>query len=213
MSQLFTIGCSVHSIEDFCKLLKLHLVNCIVDVRSVPFSAFTPQFNKDVLSLRCKDRDIFYVHMGEQFGAQREEKDLYSHDDKGYYVDFSKVAQSKIFRNGIDRIVDGLSKGYNIALMCTEKDPIDCHRAILVARNFALKNVDVRHILFDGTLLTQGELDKRLVQRYEEKKSHEIDLFDMVNFNVGEKNDTPYNLVADAYRRRGIEIAFRKEFL
>jgi len=210
MYKLFTVGCSIHPIENFIELLRLHKVDCLADVRSIPFSAHTPQFNKDILSLNCRNNSISYVHMGKQFGAQREEQVLYSRDEKGYYVDFSKVAASAAFIEGIDRIMLGIQRGYSIALMCTEKDPIDCHRAILVARNFALRNVEIKHILFDGKLLTQAELDSRLVQRYKKNEDCEIDLF---GDKVSENSDESYNTIADAYRRRGIEIAFRRDFL
>lgn len=213
MSQLFTVGCSTHSIENFLKLLKIHKVNSVVDVRSVPFSAYTNQFNKDNISAFCMRNSIFYMHMGREFGAQREEKDLYSHDNKGYYVDFSKVANASVFLSGIDRILNGLRKGYNIALMCTEKDPIDCHRAILVARNFAIRNTDVKHILFDGSLLNQNELNDRLVKLYNSKQDIEMDLFHNDNSKVGEKDDMLYNALTNAYKLRGIEIAFRKDYL
>ena len=102
---------------------------------------------------------ITYFFMGKFFGARPDNTDLYS---KEGYLDFEKTSRSDLFITGMENVKLGLKKGNNIVLMCTEKDPIDCHRAIMVARAFSLEGIDIQHILPDGKLQTQQELDRRL---------------------------------------------------
>lgn len=87
-------------------------------------------------------------------------------------MDFEKVAQSERFNIGVKNVILGLEQNNNIALMCTEKDPIDCHRAILVARAFELRGIEVNHILSDGTLQNQRKLDERLLDMYFQKENN-----------------------------------------
>lgn len=129
LNHLFTVGCSTHSSESFIDILKNNTINAFANVRSNPYSRHTPQFNTDQLKLLLENHTIHYLSFGEEFGARRSESETYS-DGK---VNFSKVMQIPVFLRGVNRIKDGLAKGYQIALMCTEKDPVDCHRFILVA--------------------------------------------------------------------------------
>ena len=142
MSVIFTVGHSSHKINHFLKLLQMHSVNCLIDVRSRPYSKYAPQFNMDKIQDILNNNHIHYIFMGKELGAKREDRTLYTSEG---YLDFEKVRETSLFISGIDRIKNGLEKGYNIALMCTEKDPIDCHRNILVARelykhNYSIKN-------------------------------------------------------------------------
>ena len=160
-SEVYTIGHSTHSIEEFISLLSRYNIDCVVGVRSVPFSRYAPQFNEDQLKAALGNAGIRYIQMGKEFGARRENRELYREDGK---LDFEKTADDSVFRQGVERIRTGISKGFRIALMCTEKHPIDCHRAIMVGRGFELDGVNVKHILADGTLLAQEELNGELVK-------------------------------------------------
>ena len=130
---LYTIGHSNHDAERFIELLRMNGVNVVVDVRSMPFSQYATQFNKNEIKKTLKDHGIVYIHMGEEFGARREDKSLYDEDGK---LSFSKTKMSEPFRDGVRRIEDGIEKGYHIAFMCSEKHPEDCHRCILVGKAF-----------------------------------------------------------------------------
>lgn len=160
-NRLFTIGCSSFSVEHLINRLKKYGINVVVDVRSVPYSHYTPQFNADVLKSVLWQQHIAYRDFSKEFGARRIEKDAYVQN----CVDFKKVMELPAFLHGVDRIKAGLASNFRIALMCTEKDPARCHRFSLVARGIEKKiNVHSIHILQDGTVLSKEAIESRLIQ-------------------------------------------------
>lgn len=199
MGQLFTIGHSKHDMEYFITLLKKFDINFLIDVRSTPYSKYAEQFNKDNLYKELQTHYIRYAFMGKYFGARMEDPLLYH--DKGY-LDFEKVRQSKNFNIGMKNVITGLNKGNRIALMCTEKDPIDCHRAIMIARGFDIEGIDVKHILSDGNIQTQKELDDRLLNYYFPNR-YQITLFS------NENDFTESQYIREAYCKRNEEIGYR----
>ncbi|MDR2034760.1 MAG: DUF488 domain-containing protein [Helicobacteraceae bacterium] len=162
MGEVFTIGCSVHTLEAFAMALKKNKITMIADVRSQPYSRYAPQFNKESLSAFLRKYDIEYLHMGAEFGARRDEPEAYT-DNR---VDFHKTSKLAIFNKGIEKIekfIDSYSK--NIALMCTEKNPLECHRFLLVARNIVgALQINANHILFDGSVLSQKNLEQKMLK-------------------------------------------------
>lgn len=202
MQKLYTIGHSVHSVDRFMYLLNNHDVNCVVDVRSTPYSRFAPQFNTSEIAKALKINQKYYLFMGEEFGARRSDTALY---DSNGVLDFGKVIKSKLFQSGIERVKLGLDKGFNIAFMCTEKDPIDCHRSILVGRAFNDEKFDVFNIHADGSIETQEELIERLLNHYFPNRN-QTNIFDLLE---GEKKKE--DLVQEAYVLRNKEIAYRPE--
>ena len=196
---VYTIGCSTNTLEQFLELLKIHDINCIVDVRSIPFSKYTNQFNRESLQSYLKKHNILYIWMGKEFGARRENKNLYSIQG---YIDFEKVRKDIDFLYGVQRIKKGIAKGYKISLMCTEKDPIDCHRTILVAKGLEDNDIDVNHILQDGRLISQNKIEERLLDMYF-KDRNQIN-FDMLLGN----SKTEEEMIEEAYKRRNKEIGY-----
>jgi uncharacterized protein (DUF488 family) len=188
MNPLFTIGHSAHSIEAFLQLLLDHRIEAIADVRSQPYSRHFPCFSRQALELSLKGAGIHYVFLGRELGARRDERECYV----GGAVSFDLVAAAPSFASGLARLQEGLLK-YRVALLCAEKDPLDCHRTILVARH-AARFAEVSHILANGDLETHKELEGRLLNRYE---LSEGDLFLSKDARL-----------ASAYKRRGQEIAW-----
>lgn len=170
-----------------------------MDVRSTPFSKFSPQFNKDELKKFLNKYGVYYIHMGVEFGARREEKNLYT---KEGYLDFEKTAESKQFLNGVERISKGIEKNFRIAFMCTEKDPIDCHRNILVAKQFYKRNYDIQNILENGYLESQEHLEKRLLDMYFPNR-YQLDFMDLIK-----KSKTEEELIDEAYKLRNKDIGY-----
>ncbi len=195
---LYTIGHTNHSHEEFLKLLRAYQIEYLLDVRSTPFSQFTSQFNKDVIAEFLKKNAVNYNHMGKFFGARPMDKNLYT--EQGY-LDFEKARDSDNFKKGMDNVILGLNKGYNIALMCTEKDPFDCHRAIMVARGFELNCIEVMHILPDGKIITQAELNNRLLDKYYPDRN-QLSLFSEIS-SLSEEE-----VLELAYRRRNEDIGY-----
>lgn len=194
---IYTIGHSRHNIDNFIELLKRNDINCICDVRSMPYSKFAEQFNQNNLKDELKKNNIEYLFFGDEFGARRKEPDLYTNGK----VDFEKVAHDAKFINGIKRIEKGIRKGYKIALMCAEKDPIECHRTILVARNLDLNGFEVNHILDDGSIINQKEIDQRLLKKHFPNR-YQISIFD--------ENET-IDYLKEAYKIANQSIGFKEE--
>lgn len=158
MPQLLTIGHSTHSIEYFISLLREHQVEAVADVRSVPASRFRPQFNKKPLQNSLKASGIRYAFLGEELGARSQDPTCYI-DGK---VKYRLLAQTPNFRKGISRILDGASHG-RIALMCTERDPLDCHRTVLISRVLSDHGIGVSHILANGGIESHADAMNRLL--------------------------------------------------
>ena len=199
MKGLYTIGHSRHTMEYFISLLKKYNINYLLDVRSIPYSSHAEQFNKENIMAALKTAGINYSPMGNYFGARPVEKELYNREG---YLDFEKVAKSVRFNKGMDNVILGLHRGNRIALMCTEKDPIDCHRAIMVARAFDVRGIKVSHILPNGSILTQRGLDDRLLEMFFPDRG-QISFFD----DISDTSDT--ELIIQAYRKRNEQIGYR----
>jgi uncharacterized protein (DUF488 family) len=164
MGKIYTIGSSTHAIENFILLLNKYKINAVVDVRSVPYSQHTPQYNREMLISVLKGKSIYYLDFSKEFGARRKENDAYTNNR----VDFKKVTKLPDFICGIKRVNTGLLKGYTIALLCTEKNPLDCHRFSLVSKALIdTLNVNVDHILFNGEVLDHHDLEKKMLHDFE----------------------------------------------
>lgn len=157
-SEVFTIGHSTHTIEKFIALLSMHGIQAVADVRSSPFSKFNPHFNRENLQNSLKASGIRYVFLGKELGARSEDPACYVADK----VQYDRLAKTPLFQSGLDRVIEG-ANNYRIALMCAEKDPLDCHRTILVARELLKRGMTITHILEDGSLESHTKSISRLV--------------------------------------------------
>lgn len=191
VQELFTIGHSDHKMFDFLRLLRSHGITALVDVRSHPISRVHPQFNKKILAADLKKAKIAYVFLGRELGARRVESSCYV-DGRAEY---GRIVALPIFQEGLRRIREGI-QSYRIALMCAERDPLDCHRGILICRHLRNKAVSIQHIREDGRLEPQRAFEKRLLDRLE----IEPDLFN--------GSRAFEHLVEKAYDIQGKKIAY-----
>ncbi|MDR3090520.1 MAG: DUF488 domain-containing protein [Desulfobulbaceae bacterium] len=190
---LFSIGHSNHNIELSLSLLRLHGITAICDVRSSPYSRYAPQFSRREFEPILIKAGVVYSFLGEEFGARSDDSGCYR-DGKAQY---ELLAKQTKFSDGIRRVLRGMEKGFRMAFLCAEEDPIKCHRALLVSRAFFERGVPVSHIRADGNLESQEELEKRLLALF---KLRELNLF-----------QTRAQVIADAYWRQGQRVAYRDE--
>jgi uncharacterized protein (DUF488 family) len=155
---VLSIGHSTHSTDAFIALLRQHGVTALADVRSAPFSRFNPQFNKETLAHSLKANGIKYVFLGRELGARSEDRSCYENGR----VQYARLARTELFHRGLARVMRG-AHNHCIALMCAEKEPLECHRTLLVARVLVEHGVAVNHILADGRLETHGDTIARLL--------------------------------------------------
>jgi uncharacterized protein (DUF488 family) len=155
---IFTIGHSTHPIERFVSLLQRHGIGLLADVRSTPFSRFNPQFNRSSLAHSLAGAGIRYEFLGEELGARSTDPGCFENGR----VSYSRLAQSPVFRRGIERLRTEMGT-QRVAMMCAEREPLDCHRTILIARQLEREGVAVTHILADGSLEENRHAIGRLV--------------------------------------------------
>lgn len=155
---VFTVGHSTHSLGALVALLRQHCVTVLADVRSAPYSRFNPQFNRETLKQKLLDHGIKYVFLGRELGARSDDRSCYENGR----VQYARLAHTDLFHNGIARVIRGAGK-YCVVLMCAEKEPLECHRTLLVARALAERGVVVKHILGNGRLESHEAAMERLL--------------------------------------------------
>jgi uncharacterized protein (DUF488 family) len=189
LTTVLTIGHSNHSLPRFLSLLSLHGVTAVADVRSRPYSRRFPWFNRNRLSESLPGSGIAYVFLGDLLGGRPEDRSCYVDGQ----VQYALVARAPFFLTGVARLLEGAAS-YLIAVMCAEKDPLTCHRTLLVARQLALRGVSVSHILATGELESQAAADARLVEE----------------LKLGGLLGSPEETIEEAYRRRAARVAFTR---
>lgn len=154
---VWTVGHSNHSLETFLGLLEAHGIQILADVRSQPFSRFSPQFNADTLKAALTEKGIRYSFFGDTLGGRPRDEEYYDRDG---HVRYDRVAESDFFHEGVTRLERGVSRGYRVALMCSEEDPTVCHRHLLVARVLSGQGYPIWNIRGDGTVADYSALQK-----------------------------------------------------
>lgn len=191
---IYTIGHSTHTSEAFLELLRKHNVTAVADVRSAPFSRFNPQFNKDALQGTLGEHGIKYVFLGRELGARSDDPACYENGR----VQYARLARAASFQDGLDRVVQGASE-FRVALMCAEKEPLECHRTLLVARALAEQGVEIAHILADGS--------------FEPHESAMTRLLDVVGLPAQDLFSSRERLIEEAMARQERRIAYVDEKL
>lgn len=189
-----TIGYSNMGIRDFIEKIKLLRVNCIIDVRTRPYSKYNVSFNKEELRDRLADEGISYFWLGNKLGGKY---DKIKYCDEQGKVDYEKVAQSEKFIDGIKE-VEKMIPRYNVCIMCSEGDPMKCHRFLLISR--MLKEYNIHHIMANGTVIKNSELERKLFNMY--GNFNQLSLFDEDNLESVE---------VKAYREQGRKTAYISE--
>ncbi len=191
MNPIFTIGHSNHELPRFLELLRQHRIEVLADVRSSPYSRFLPWFNRETLEHALKVAGVRYVFLGRELGARRTEPECYINGK----VSYERIAAGASFASGLERLRKG-AESFRLALVCAEKDPLDCHRTILVARR-ASAFAEISHIHADGALESHAAAEARLRAAY---GLGDADLFLPAEAQL-----------AEAYARRSEEIAYHEE--
>ena len=154
---IYTIGYGNRSIEEFIALLQRYEIQYLVDIRSQPYSRFSPNFSQKALQRHLKQHNIGYIFMGNELGGRppREELDCYKDDDTVNYI---VLAEKPFYKRGIERIQTAYAKQLRVALMCSELKPTQCHRGKLVGETLAEMGVDVVHIDETGEIKQQQKV-------------------------------------------------------
>jgi uncharacterized protein (DUF488 family) len=201
--ELFSIGHSNHKIYAFISILQKHGVTAVADVRSYPYSRFLPQFNRASLQEFLAKEGIQYVFLGRELGARPSNQDCYV-DGKALY---ERIAATDVFHEGIQRVQKGLKK-HKISLMCAEKDPLTCHRAVLVCQHLRHLDIDINHILKNGDLESHEHLEERMLLKHGFKEFSEAKEVQLSLFSQKNGLPTREECLREAYQLQGNKIAY-----
>ncbi len=161
---LYSIGYATKPIEVFLAQLKQYRINAVADVRSVPFSKVFFDYHQDALRNTLHENGIRYVFLGQELGPRSKDP---AHYDSNQQIRFDLLSQSELFQSGLSRLEKGWRNGWVIALLCAEKDPVDCHRSLLIGRALQTRfQIDLQHITHTGELELQSDLDSRLTRMH-----------------------------------------------
>ncbi len=169
---VMSIGHSTHPLGVFFDLLQRNEVEVVADVRTSPFSRFNPQFNRDSLQLRLRAVGIRYIFLGKELGGKPDRDEFYDPDG---HVLYGRLARTDLFKAGLDRLIDRAGR-FRVAIMCSEEDPSECHRFLLVTRALQRKRVEVAHIRGNGK--TQRTEEMSTFEGWSDPVYEELSLFD-----------------------------------
>ena len=191
--EIYTIGYTAFpSPDEFLSALKLYQISCLIDVRSYPTaSEFYAFYSRSSLEPFLKKNKIIYRNYANEFGARQENRNYYNNVG---CLDFKKFSESPEFISGVEKLKKGLDLNYKFALMCAEKDPISCHRTIMVSRALSLQGFKIYHILQNKSFETQKDIDMRLLQEYKLEPSF---------------LQTQEEQIAEAYYLKNLEIGYK----
>lgn len=209
----YSLGYSDRKIDEFIELLQRYGINCVVDVRFNPYSKNEKSlpYNMDNIKITLNKHGIYYIFMGKELGARN--KDCINEQGEACYEDIRKDSN---YKKGIVRLIDGMNKGYNIVIMCAEKEPVNCHRAILIGYNLKKKNIDVKHIVDRDLVKSQGDIEEEIMKMYRVKIIKKVAQFSinsiMNNVDLDmDEDDFKVEMLEEAYRMRGNDIKYREE--
>jgi uncharacterized protein (DUF488 family) len=168
---VWTIGHSNHPVDRFLDLLAQHGIDAVVDVRSSPYSRYASQFNREAIDAALSERGFRYIFLGDLLGGRIDDPRFYDDDGRVLY---GQVAQSPGFCQGIRRLLE-IAEPSRAAILCSEEDPTNCHRRLLVGRVLGQQNVKVVHLRGDG--LAQDEAEVAAAEEFRRTKGQRS-LFD-----------------------------------
>ena len=151
---LWSLGHSNITIDEFIDLVRSHDIDTIADVRSIPFSRYTPHFNQEMLKQSLERAGIQYQFMGETLGGRPPEPEMY--DAQGHVL-YSELARNFRFQSGIEQLCIK-AENLRIAMMCSEESPEKCHRRLLISRVLRSQGVETRHIRGDKSIQSDAKL-------------------------------------------------------
>ena len=187
---VLTIGHSNIPAPRFTAMLRAAGANAIADVRSIPASRFCPWFSAKTLAPLLTGESMDYLFFGEELGGRRRDALLY----RDGIADYEAMTRQPSFHAGLERLLRDAGR-HRLCLMCSEREPLDCHRCLRVARALAGRGASIGHILYDGAIEPHATTEQRLLQLADADN----DLF------VSGQHDR----LAAAYRCRSRAVAYR----
>lgn len=166
---IYSIGHGNKKIEDFITELKSFNIQYLLDIRSKPYSKWNPQFNQMALEMELKKYGIRYVFVGDTLGGLPADRSCYDYDGK---VVYDLIKEKDFFKEGLERLTIANQKKINLAIMCSESKPEECHRSKLIGQELLHKDISLKHIVSDKRVKSQQTVMNELT-----KGKGTVDLF------------------------------------
>jgi len=148
---IYSIGYGNRKITEFVELLKRYNVEYLVDIRSKPFSQYHPEYNKGLIEKTLFESNIRYAFFGNELGGRPEDESCYTEGK----VDYNLLEQKNFYQHGINRLKAAYDQGYDVAIMCSEQKPEECHRSKLIGATLINERIKIQHIDEEGNLEDQ----------------------------------------------------------
>lgn len=159
----YTIGHSNYSYPEFFEILCSYDIGCLIDVRSVPYSRYAGQFNKQELRREIIRRGLEYCYEGQALGGRPADPGYHLSDGS---VDYRKLGASSSFNEALQRVIGLVQRPLKAALLCSEKDPLRCHRFFLIGRFLEKRGIKVFHICAAGRAVPHFLLEQNRSEDY-----------------------------------------------
>ncbi len=166
---IYSIGHGNKKIEDFIAELKSFKIQFLLDIRSKPYSKWNPQFNQDILDFELKKNGITYVFVGDTLGGLPKDRSCYDYEGK---VVYDLIKEKDFFKEGLERLTTANQKKINLAIMCSESKPEECHRSKLIGQELLNKDISLKHIITSNRVKSQETVMNELT-----KGKGTVDLF------------------------------------
>lgn len=201
----YTIGHSTRKLEEFINTITVYGIDCVMDIRSVPYSSnkFYNSYNREFVERDIKQSGINYIYVGDVLGYHGKGKDFCSEDCK---EEFDDIIGCATFKKGINRIIEGMRRGHKIALMCSEKNPFNCHRSILLGYALEQEGIEVKHIIDEEKFKTQKRIEEELFVTYEAILKDKFlqltiqDILDKENYDEIDEKAIKAKIIDEGYR-------------
>jgi uncharacterized protein (DUF488 family) len=158
-AKILTIGYGNQSVATVIDRLVNENIQYLIDVRSMPYSKYKPDFSRESLSIDLSRNNIKYLFMGDTLGGRPKDVGCYTQGK----VDYEKVRSKDFFIRGMERLKKAYSQNLSICLFCSEGHPGHCHRSKLIAAALSDEGIEVNHITSDGSIMSQDEVIEDLV--------------------------------------------------
>ena len=161
---IYSIGHANRDFADFIKLLQNYEIEYLIDVRSSPYSRMFPIYNREAFSNLLKQKGFTYVYLGDLLGGLPKDPSCYieytdKKNEEARKIDYSKIEKKDFFQNGLGRLKTADAKGLNVAVMCSELSPEECHRSKLIGVALQKIGIIMQHINKTGALIDQNEVN------------------------------------------------------
>ena len=168
---LYSIGHGCKTTEEFIEELDSFSISYLIDVRTVPYSKWSPQFNQEALKRELDtQRRIKYDWWGDPgndsyIGGRPLSTECL--DDDGFF-DYREMAKDHRFKRGLERLVTASENGLRVALMCSESDPSECHRSKLIGRELYFQyKINMHHIIDVSKCISEIDIIRALCRGWE----------------------------------------------